>query len=120
MLDAESPEADVAASIVNGGNTSAQGTPRKAPWSDEPPNAFDALPAETSGAASSAQTVNAVNGQGLGSAQAELVLSDSASPNDVVEALVARLSAAELVVVAELLVDRLGRAQCEVEQTSAV
>ncbi|WP_331734727.1 ParB/RepB/Spo0J family partition protein [Streptomyces sp. NBC_00887] len=120
MLDAESPETEAAASTVNGVNTSAQGAPQKTPWSEDAPSAFDAPSTETSGAASSTQTVNAVNGQGLGSAQAELVLSDSASPNDVVDALVARLSAAELVVVAELLVDRVGHAQSEVEQASAV
>ncbi|MFD7973688.1 ParB/RepB/Spo0J family partition protein [Streptomyces clavifer] len=119
MLE-EFSESDGAASTVNDVNTSAEGTPRKAPWSEEPPSAFDALPAETSEAGSQALTVNGVNGQGLGSAQAELVLSDSASPNDVVDALVARLSAAELIVVAELLVDRLGYPQGEVEQASAV
>ncbi|MFJ2923105.1 ParB/RepB/Spo0J family partition protein [Streptomyces sp. NPDC087307] len=75
---------------------------------DETVNAVNTSVSAAADAGSAVPTVNAVNSDGGVPAGSVPLVISSVSPTEVVDALVARLSPADLAAVAELLLDRLG------------
>ncbi|MEU1122004.1 ParB/RepB/Spo0J family partition protein [Streptomyces sp. NPDC005899] len=114
-------QAAAAAETINAVNAPRQRSPRRVLAQREnggTVNAVNTSRARTEDASSASATVNGVNGQGADPAQAQLVLPPSATPSEVVDALVAHLSVPELTAVTELLVDRIGHEQALVTQDS--
>ncbi|MFJ7200897.1 MULTISPECIES: ParB/RepB/Spo0J family partition protein [unclassified Streptomyces] len=104
-------QAAAAAETVNAVNTPRQRSPRRVLSQrdgDETVNAVNTSAAEAADESSAAPTVNAVNSEGGAPAGSVSLVISSVSPAEVVDALVARLSPADLAVVAELLLERLG------------
>ncbi|MFF3061450.1 ParB/RepB/Spo0J family partition protein [Streptomyces sp. NPDC057909] len=104
-------QAAAATETVNAVNTQRQRSPRRVLSQRAGPetvNAVNTSEPATSPGAPPAGTVNAVNSQGGVTASPAQVVIPSGPPSEVVDALVAHLSAADLAMVAELLLDRLG------------
>ncbi|MER6103683.1 ParB/RepB/Spo0J family partition protein [Streptomyces sp. NPDC001832] len=104
-------QAAAAAETVNAVNTPRQRSPRRVLSQrdgDETVNAVNTSAPEAADETSAAPTVNAVNSEGGVAAGSVPLVISSVSPAEVVDALVARLSPADLAAVAELLLDRLG------------
>ncbi|MFE6020821.1 ParB/RepB/Spo0J family partition protein [Streptomyces sp. NPDC056441] len=104
-------QAAAAEETVNAVNTPRQRSPRRVLSQrdgDETVNAVNTSAPDAADETSATPAVNAVNSEGGVAAGSVPLVISSVSPPEVVDALVARLSPADLATVAELLLDRLG------------